>query len=78
MCEAKFNESEKKWIREDKLECLGCGNTYSTNSELFKVEFIDGENKDSDGKDYVYCCICLGEYPLSNEPENIKQITRVR
>jgi hypothetical protein len=71
MCEAKYNEKERKWNREDNKECYNCQNSYSTSAELFECEYENGEK-------YLYCAVCLGESPLSNEPEQVKSITRVR
>lgn len=71
MCKAIFDETEEKWIREDNKECYGCGNSFSTSSELFLCKYENGE-------EILYCSVCLGECPLSNEPEEIKSIIRVK
>lgn len=71
MCEAVFNDQEEKWVRKDGKECYNCGNTYSTSPELFECEYENGEK-------YLYCAVCIEECPLSNEPEQVKSLIRVR
>jgi len=68
MCEAEF--IDMKWARKDGKECCICESTYSTSSELFEVEFNDGEK-------LIYCNVCLGEGPFSEVPDEIKIIRRV-
>ena len=59
-----------KWVRIDGKECYCCQNTNSTSSELFEVEYMNGEK-------LLYCTVCIGEGPFDNEAEEIKIIRRV-
>ena len=68
MCEAKIIDG--KWVRIDGKECYGCQNGNSVSSELFEVEYEDGEK-------LFFCSVCIGEGPFGNEPEEIKIIKRV-
>jgi len=68
MCETKLIDN--KWVRIDGKECYGCQNANSTSSELFEVEYMDGEK-------LLFCTVCISEGPFDNEPEEIKIISRV-
>ena len=70
MVQADWNEISEKWVRKDKAECCICKNSFSTSPVLFKVEFTDKE-------ELIYCNVCLGEGPLSEVPDEIKQITPI-
>ncbi len=65
-----WSEELNQWVRSDKNECCVCENRYSTSPELFLVKLTEG-------KDRIYCNVCLGEGPLSEGINKIESITKV-
>ncbi|MFX1239400.1 MAG: hypothetical protein ACFFAS_20435 [Promethearchaeota archaeon] len=71
MIKAEFKTvlGEQKWVRQDGMECNGCGSSYSTSPELFKVSYECGQKR-------ILCNVCVSEN--LDCPEDIISIIRIK